>query len=363
MASAESAAVEPGADPTAESSRQRSRSRLGDWNRRLASYQQPTTARSIGHVVVTAGGFLLFWSAALQALAVGFWLTLLLAVPAALFLVRLFILQHDCGHYSLFRSSRACDWLGSVLGVLTLTPYTYWRLTHSYHHTHNGNLDRRGVGDIDTLTVTEYAALGRWKRFGYRMMRHPLVLFGLGPLFQFGLKHRFPWDLPRSSKRAWRSVWWTNGATVATIAAAMLWLGPARFLAVQGPITLFACAIGVWLFYVQHQFAETYWSRGDDWDPVMASLQGSSYLALGQPLQWLTGNIGLHHVHHLSSRIPHYLLPRAMAEVPELAPRNRLTLTQALHCSRLHLWDERTERLISFREWRRTCAAVETAAT
>ena len=289
----------------------------------------------------------------LRSLDVSYWLTLVLLFPTAGFLMRLFMIQHDCGHGSFFGSRVARDGLGFCIGVLTLVPYDYWRKTHAYHHANSGNLDFRGFGDIDTKTVREYEALSPVRRFAYRLYRHPLVLFLIGPAFHFLIKHRYPWDIPRDWTQAWRSVWRTNAAIGAILVTMALTIGMQRFLLVQIPLTLATCSLGVWLFYVQHQYEDTYWHRKENWDYYDAALQGSSYLVLPKPLQWLTANIGLHHVHHLSSRIPNYRLQECMEAHSELQGVTRVTLWGSLRLARLSLWDEEGDRLIGFRELRR----------
>ena len=224
-----------------------------------------------------------------------YWLTLALAFVAAGFLMRLFMIQHDCGHGSFFKSRRVADTLGFWIGVLTLTPYQYWRKTHAVHHAHSGDLDLRSFGEIETWTVEEYQAKNWFGKLYYRVYRNPLVLFGPGAAFHFLVKHRYPWDVPRKWTQAWASVWKTNLALVVIVAMMWATIGIKAFLLVQVPITLFACALGVWLFYVQHQFEDTYWHHHDEWDFFDAGLQGSSYLVLPKPLQWLTANIGIHH--------------------------------------------------------------------
>ena len=241
-------------------------------------------------------------------------------MPAAGFLVRLFMIQHDCGHGAFFRHRLANDWIGRALGVLTLTPYDFWRRTHAIHHATSGNLERRGIGDIDTLTVREYLALPRWGRLIYRLYRHPAVMFGVGPAYLFILRHRLPFGLMRGGWQPWLSTMATNLA-IAIIVAALMWLiGVGPFLLVHLPIMLLAAAMGVWLFYVQHQFEHTVWADNENWNLHEAALHGSSYYVLPGILRWFTANIGIHHVHHLCSRIPYYRLPRVLRDHPELAP-------------------------------------------
>ena len=318
----------------------------------LARYRVPSLPRGIVELAVTAGPLILLWVLMWVTLDLGYWLCLLLAVPAAGFLVRLFMIQHDCGHGAFFPHRRANDWVGRVIGVLTLTPYDYWRRKHAIHHATSGNLERRGIGDVDTLTVREYLARSRWGRLRYRLYRHPLVMFGLGPAYLFILEHRLPVDLMRSGWRAWVSTMTTNLMIAVIAAAIMMLVGIGPFLLVQLPIILLAASVGVWLFYVQHQFEHTVWAHDDAWSRQEAALHGSSHYALPGVLRWFTANIGVHHIHHLCSRIPCYRLPRVLRDHPSLAGIGRLTLRESLKCVRLVLWDEGRQRLVSFRELR-----------
>jgi omega-6 fatty acid desaturase (delta-12 desaturase) len=326
------------------------------WPQILARYRDPSWPRSILELAITAGSFALLWFLMWAALGVGYWLSLIIAVPAAGFLVRLFMIQHDCGHGAFFRRRAANDWLGRVIGPLTLTPYDAWRRSHAIHHASSGNLERRGIGDVTTLTVHEYLGLSRWRRLGYRLYRNPVVLFGLGPAYLFIVQHRLPFGSMRSSWRPWLSTMATNAA-IALIVLVMIWLvGVKPFLLVHVPITLLAASIGVWLFYVQHQFEDTFWAEAPAWNLHEAALHGSSHYDLPGILRWFTANIGMHHVHHLCSRIPYYRLPHVLRDYPELKAVGRLTLIQSLGCVRLVLWDERRRRLISLRELRRSRA-------
>ncbi len=320
------------------------------WLKILAKYRTPHAGRSVFELAVTAIPFAAFWTLTWLAVHYGFWWGLVLIMPAAGFLLRLFMIQHDCGHGSFFARRHFDDWTGRVLGVLTLTPYDYWRRAHAAHHASAGNLDERGVGDITTLTVTEYYERSRWGRVGYRLYRHPLVMFGIGPAWLFLFQQRLPMGMMRNGMLPWVSTMATNIAVVA-IAALLIWvIGPVSFLIVHLPIVLFAGSIGVWLFYVQHQFEETHWSKEPEWQFPKAALHGASYYDLPQPLRWLTGNIGIHHVHHLSSKVPYYRLPEVVQNHPELGEIGRITLGQSLRCVKLVLWDESSRRLISFRE-------------
>lgn len=321
-----------------------------DWNALLAPYRSPVLWRSIYQVVNTVIPLVLLWAVMLWSLRIGYWLTLLLAVPTALLFVRLFMIQHDCGHFSFFRSRRANNAVGSVIGVLLLVPYVYWRKTHAIHHATSGNLDHRTYGDIDTLTVREYVSRPRWKRMLYRLYRNPLVLLLIGPAWQFIIKHRFPADIPRAWKREWASVHWTNLGLATIIAAMSLTIGIERFLLVQLPITLLSGSIGVYLFYVQHQYEDTYWRYQEAWDYYAAGLEGASHLVMPRILQWFTANIGLHHIHHVASRIPNYRLQTCYDENPELHRATRLTLPQSARTLFLTLWDEEKRKLIRFRD-------------
>jgi acyl-lipid omega-6 desaturase (Delta-12 desaturase) len=317
---------------------------------RLAPFKQADPRRGARELLVTAVPFALLWLLAWWGLGVGYWLSLLVAVPTAGLLVRLFMIQHDCGHGAFFPRRAANDWVGRSLGVLTLTPYDFWRRSHAIHHATSGNLDRRGIGDLATLTVGEYRSLPRWRRAGYRVYRHPLFLFGLAPAFLFLLQHRLPVGQLRGGLEPWLSAMLTNLGVAVLFAAMMAAVGVGPFLLVHLPVVLLAASAGVWLFYVQHQFEDTYWEGDGGWTMHEGALHGSSHYDLPAVLRWFTANIGLHHVHHLSSRIPSYRLPEVVRAHPELAHVNRITLLQSLRTVRLALWDEGQRRLVSFRE-------------
>jgi acyl-lipid omega-6 desaturase (Delta-12 desaturase) len=322
------------------------------WAQILARYRQPNNGRSIVEIAVTIVPLVALWVLAWISLDYGYWLSLLFAVPAAGFLVRLFMIQHDCGHGAFFPYRRANDWVGRVIGVLTLTPFSFWRHTHALHHATSGNLDRRGFGDVDTLTVREYRALSPFGRLRYRLYRHPLIMFGIGPAYLFVLRHRLPIGLMRGGWKPWLSTMATN-FSIALICATLIWLiGIKAFLLVHLPIILLAASIGVWLFYVQHQFEYTTWDDDADWSVHEAALHGSSYYDLPAILHWFTANIGVHHVHHLCSRIPYYRLPQVLRDHTELRTVSRLTIMQSIRCVRLVLWDETRRRLVPFRDLR-----------
>jgi acyl-lipid omega-6 desaturase (Delta-12 desaturase) len=325
-----------------------------DWIGILSRYRDPSAVRSTLELVVTAAPFAVLWLLVWAAWHFGFWyVSLLLAVPAAGFLVRLFMIQHDCGHGAFFRHRATNDWVGRVIGVLTLTPYDAWKRAHAIHHGTSGNLDRRGIGDLETLTVREYRALPFLGRLRYRLYRNPLVLFGLGPIYMFLLRHRLPLGSTLAQWRAWISPMATN-IGIAIIVVGMMWLvGVKTFLLTQIPITLIAGSIGIWLFFIQHQFDDTFWAEGDAWNVHDAALRGSSHYVMPGMLRWFTANIGIHHVHHLYARIPFYRLPQVLREQARLAAASRVSLLQSLRCARLALWDEVENRLLSFREARR----------
>lgn len=323
-----------------------------EWREILEPYRGMDLRSSLTQIVTSAVPFLVCWYAAYRALAVGYWLTLLLAVPTAAFVLRLFMIQHDCGHGSFFKSRKVADFVGFWIGVVTLTPYRYWRKTHAHHHSHSGDLDFRGLGDVDTYTVSEYYEKPFLGRLRYRLYRNPLVLLGLGGLFVFGLKHRYPWDIPKRWKREWASVWKTNAALLGILVVSSLTIGLKALALVHLPVLLFTGTAGVWLFYVQHQFEDTYWQQHADWSYFESGLQGSSHLVLPKPLQWITASIGIHHVHHLSAHIPNYRLQQCMDENAELQHVTRITIWEGIKALGLALWHEDSRRLVSFREAR-----------
>jgi omega-6 fatty acid desaturase (delta-12 desaturase) len=324
-----------------------------EWTAALDRYRQPSVARSVFELAVTFVPFVLVWASMSFALVRGqFWLYALLILPAAGLLVRLFMIQHDCGHGSFFPSRIGSDCIGRAISILTLTPYDHWRRSHAIHHATSGNLDRRGIGDVTTLTVREYFAKGAWGRLRYRLYRHPAVLFGLGPFYLFVLQNRLPFGFMRKGSMPWTSTMTTNAGILAA-ASLMVWaVGLPSFLLVHTPIVLIGATAGVWLFYVQHQFETTAWEETTAWDAREAALHGSSHYDLPAVLRWFTANIGVHHVHHLSNRIPYYRLTEVLRDYPELKDIGRLTLFQSLACVRLTLWDEDNRRLVSFREAR-----------
>jgi acyl-lipid omega-6 desaturase (Delta-12 desaturase) len=265
-------------------------------------------------------------------------------------LVRTFIIMHDCAHGSFVSSKRATSLIGWITGVLTMTPFGQWRRDHAMHHASSGDLNRRGHGDVETLTVREYTALSRGARLRYRLLRNPFVLFGLGPI-HFVLTNRIPprGDAP-ATRQAATSVWSTNLAILVAIVAASLWIGWRAVFLIYAPAMYLAAAAGIWLFYVQHQFEGTYWKEHADWDYATAAIRGSSYLKLPAVLHWFTGSIGLHHVHHLGPRIPNYALKRCHEENAVFQDVTVITLAQSVRTLRLTLWDETRQQLVGFRD-------------
>ena len=288
-----------------------------------------------------------------------YWLTLILSIPTACFLVRLFILQHDCGHGSFFKSRTANDLLGRALSVLTLTPYSQWKLGHAIHHATTGNLDRRGRGDLDTLTVREYEALSWHRKLAYRLYRNPFFMVLLGAPIHFLLLQRLPIGFNFKDRTSRFSILSLNLALVGAFGVAMLLLGVMPVLMIYLPVMIIASWIGNWLFYVQHQFEDTYWEQDDNWNFHNAAVLSSSYFELPAILRWFSGNIGLHHIHHLCSRIPNYRLQACLDELPELrGMARRITLRESLTCWKLALWDEERRLLVSFRDRKAAAAAA-----
>ncbi|SMX36781.1 fatty acid desaturase [Maliponia aquimaris] len=322
-----------------------------EWVRLLAEYRESDPVRSSFELAVTLGPFLVLWVLAWWSMSVSYWLTFALSLFNAAFLLRLFAIQHDCGHGAFFQSRTLSDWLGRAIGVLTLTPYDVWRRSHSIHHSSAGNLGRRGMGDIQTYTVQEYRALTPFNRLIYRLYRNPVVLFGLGPGYLFLFQNRLPLGL-MGSVTFWVSALCTNAALLVWMGLVLYFGGLAPILLIFLPSTLLAATAGVWLFYVQHQFETTHWDSEQDWQLHDSALKGSSYYVLPPVLQWLSANIGVHHVHHLYSRIPFYRLPEVLRDHAELAQSNRMTIRQSLQSVRVHLWDEESRRLVSFAQAR-----------
>jgi omega-6 fatty acid desaturase (delta-12 desaturase) len=335
--------------------------RAPSWRAVLAPYARPDLGRSLTAVATSMVPYLGLLVAMYLLLDISYWLLLAVSVPAAGFLVRTYIIFHDCAHGSFLPWSKANEWLGATCGLLVFTPFQRWRHQHAVHHASSGDLDRRGVGDVPTFTVAEYQALPRHRRLGYRLVRNPIVMFGLGPIWAMILAPRFVSRRERPQIR--RSVRRTNLALAAAIGVLCWLLGWESFVLVEMPSALLAGSIGVWLFYVQHQFEDAYWQSSDSWSYDEAALKGSSYLRLPKVLQFFTGNIGLHHVHHLSTRIPNYNLQRAHDAHAPLQQVPMLSCWDAMSCVKLKLWDEERGRLVTFRQARIAASGPSRART
>jgi acyl-lipid omega-6 desaturase (Delta-12 desaturase) len=317
-----------------------------NWRAAVAGYQKPSLRRSYFEIATSILPYFALMYLMFLSLEVSYWLTLALAFPTAGFLVRIFIVFHDCGHGSFFKSNRLNDFWGYVTGIITYTPYHYWRRNHAIHHATVSNLDRRGVGDVMTLTVKEYLALSPWGKLKYRIYRNPLVMLLVGPTLLFLVGHRFA--SKGAGQRERHSVIWTNLALLVIYLILIPTLGLNTYLLVHLPVLFIAFTAGVWLFYVQHQFENTYWETQENWDFVSASLKGSSFYKLPRLMQWFTGNIGFHHIHHLSPRIPNYLLEKCQNENDLFKDIKPLTLLTSLKCLRFRLWDEDRRILVGY---------------
>jgi acyl-lipid omega-6 desaturase (Delta-12 desaturase) len=328
------------------SSRDESEAGTPAWKESVARYQKPAEWRSFWQIVNTIVPYAALWYLMHLSLAFSWWITMPLAILTGGFLVRVFIIFHDCGHGSFFKSRKANDVLGIITGVLTFTPYHHWRREHAAHHATSGDLDRRGTGDLWTMTVAEYLESSRWKRFMYRLARNPIVLFVAAPLFLLLVKHRFPKaDASRQERH------WVNATTLAVLGMALglsAAFGLKAYLLIQLTVLLVAGSVGFWLFYVQHQFEGVYWERGGNWDYTRAALQGSSFYKLPRVLQWFSGNIGYHHLHHLSPRIPNYHLEKCHQSDPLFQSVPSVTLLVSLKSLRFRLWDEQRLTLVGY---------------
>ena len=329
---------------------------IPEWKAIVARYQNSSTARSVWQIINTLVPYAALWVLMAWSLQGPYWVTLLLSVLAGLFLVRVFIIFHDCGHGAFFKSKTASNVVGFITGMLTFTPYFHWRWEHSLHHATCGDLDRRGTGDIWTMTVEEYLAAPKWKRFVYRLARNPIVLFGIAPPLLFMVYQRF--YNKKAGRREKASVWWMNLAVVAMSAGLIWWLGWKGWLMIQLPVMTVAGAAGVWMFYVQHQFENSYWEHHGEWDFTHAALVGSSYYKLPKVLQWFTGNIGFHHIHHLSPRIPNYYLEACHHSNEVFRRVPHISLLSSLRCLKLRLWDEKNHQMVGYDHLRKIGASV-----
>ena len=333
-----------------ESAQKKPRATTADWKHIVVKYQQPSRARALWQITNTVGSYALLWYLIYRSLEISWWLTVPLAAFAGVVLVRVFIIFHDCGHGSYFKSPLANDIVGFISGLLTFTPYFHWRWEHSVHHSTAGHLDKRGTGDVYTMTVNEYLESSRWKRFTYQLSRNPIVLFVIAPLFLFVIRQRFP--SPKADQRERNSVHWMNLAIFAMAVGLSAIFGIKEYVAIQLIIMMVAGGVGIWMFYVQHQFEEAYWERGGEWDYTAAALQGSSFYKLPKILQWFSGNIGFHHIHHLSPKIPNYNLERCHKANPIFQQVKPITLFSSLKSASLRLWDEQEKKLVGYRHLR-----------
>ena len=319
-----------------------------EWKKIVVKYYSPHTWKSTWQLLNSFLLFITTWVLMYLTLEFNYFLTLLFAFPAAGLMARIFIIQHDCGHGSFFKSRKANDLWGMFCSIFTFTPYHYWRKSHAMHHASAGKLEHRGIGDIYTMTVSEYLNRTKWGRFKYRLYRNPLFLFIIIPTILFLIVYRFPNLKQKELKPVFASTYYTT-LVIALLTGGMIWLvGLETFLLIQLPITIVTSSLGAWLFFVQHQFEDTYWATDGEWDYTKAALSGSSYYKLPKVLQWFTGNIGFHHIHHLSPRIPNYRLEKCHKENPVLQTNSVLTLRKSLKSIFLSLWDERKKKLVSF---------------
>ena len=329
------------------------RSGFPEWYRTIRAFQKHSVPRAVSQLITTLVPLAGFWAVMIVFMNLGFpyWTVLAVVVPAAFFLVRTFIIFHDCCHGSFLKSARANRIVGFLTGVLTFTAFEPWRTDHLRHHATSGQLDHRGFGDVWTMTYEEYAAADRWTRLKYRVYRTPAVMFLLGPFFIFVVVNRM---VPKwANARERRSIWAANVGLVVVATTMSLIFGPLTYFAIQIPLILFSGTIGIWLFYVQHQFDPSYWARDAEWNQYEAAVHGSSYYELPAVLRWLTGNIGIHHIHHLRPAIPNYRLWDAYTSTPEAQQVPKLGLWESFKSLRYNLWHEAARRFLSFRQARR----------
>ena len=345
---------------TVGASATRTRAERPYWREALAPYAAPRVWRSVLDIATSVVPYIALSAAMYLALGTSYVLTLMIAVPTSGFLLRTYVIFHDCTHGSFLPSRRANEWLGIALGLVVYSPFVSWRHNHAIHHATSGDLDRRGVGDVRTLTVAEYYARSGHQRLAYRLYRNPLVMFGLGPIYAMVVQPRLVSRAARPRIR--RSAIGTN-VVLAILVGTLCWvIGWREYLLVQAPTALLAGSAGVWLFYVQHQFEETYWQPSRDWSYADAALRGSSYLKLPQVLQFFTANIGLHHIHHLNARVPNYNLQRAHDENAMFSAVPTLSLKDGIRAVRLKLWDEDLGRMVTFAQSRHAAAAIPVSA-
>ncbi|MBP3964979.1 fatty acid desaturase [Paenibacillus lignilyticus] len=330
----------------------------GHWRKEIAEFERPKLKNSIWQIINTIGPVVLLWLAAYLCLSVSPWLTVGVSIIAGGFLVRTFIIFHDCCHKSFFKNRKANDIVGTITGIMTYVPYMQWKHSHTVHHATCGNLDRRGTGDIWTLTVDEYLSASPLRRLVYRLYRNPFIMFTIGPIYIFLIDYRF--NRKRANAKERMNTYITN-AGIAAVAALLCWaVGWQAFLLIQGTIFFMSSIAGIWLFYVQHQFEESYYEADAEWDFVKAAMHGSSYYKLPRILHWITGNIGFHHIHHLSPRIPNYNLEAVHETNPRMQEVRTITVLSSLSSLNFRLWHEPSKRLIGFRDMKRLMRIAKT---
>jgi len=333
---------------------------VAEWKKLVVEFQRPHRGRALWQCTNTLGPILVFWIALYHIQPISWLASIALAAVAGLFLVRAFIIFHDCGHGSFFKNKKANDALGFLTGMLTFTPYHHWKWEHAVHHATNGDLDKRGIGDVWTMTVEEYITSSRWIKLSYRLLRNPLILFGLAPLFLFLVLERIPSSKCKPRER--RSVYLMNFTLLLYGTAMSMIFGLIPFLILQTVMMGVAGGCGIWLFYVQHQFEDTYWAQGKDWDFTAAAMEGSSYYKLPKIMQWFSGNIGFHHIHHLNPMIPNYNLERCHHSDPFFQVAPELNLLSSLKTIKFRLWDEANRKMISFGDLKRQLASEQLKA-
>lgn len=323
-------------------------SNLSKLKQDVIPYEKTDMKASVRQIINTLGPLLLLWFAAYLSMSVSYWIAFPIALITSGFMVRTFILFHDCCHQSFFKSRKANDILGTITGVLTIVPYQQWKHTHSIHHATSSNLDKRGTGDMWLLTVDEYANCSLSRRIAYRIYRNPFIMFGVGPIAEFLIQYRFN---RKGAKRKERMNTYLTNVSIVALYSLLCWaIGWQAFVMIQGPILLASGILGIWLFYIQHQFEDSYFSNEDEWSYVQAAVDGSSYYKLPKLLQWITGNIGFHHVHHLSPKVPNYNLEKAHNAVPPLQKATTVTIGTSLKSLRYRLWDENNKTFVTFKD-------------
>lgn len=322
-----------------------------NWQKLVKDYSTPNPLKSWWQVCSSLGPFFVLWWLAYKALGVSYWFTLGICFVAQIFMIRVFIIMHDCGHGNFFRSKVQRTIVGYITGILSCTPFFQWAKNHGYHHQTSGNLNKRGDGDIWTLTVSEYEELSQFRKFCYHFYRFPLINFIIGPIYLFQIRYRFTEKTDGFKEKL--SVHITNVTMAVVILVLSYNIGFVNFLIIQGPILIMTQIVGCWLFYVQHQYKEVYWQKNESWNYYEAALKGSSYYKLPKFLQWWSGNIGFHHIHHLSHQIPNYNLEKCFKSNPVFQNSPSITFWESIKCAFLKLYDEKTQELITFKEYRR----------